>query len=116
MISLNAELGKESTVEFGTFAMSVANYEELRKSVESIHCPIPTLPSLLELFPFSMPASVVASPHLSSTAPTWVPPCDPFVEFEKKDEAWAKPLGFGKMEERKVFYAINTRAMNRFGW
>jgi hypothetical protein len=49
---------------------------------------------------------VVAPKHLSPTTKQWVPPSDPFIEFESKDEAWAKKLGFGHEEDRKVIYAI----------
>lgn len=39
----------------------------------------------------------------------WVFPADRFVEYEKKDEAWAIPLGFGHWEETKdpVFYVMH---------
>jgi hypothetical protein len=47
--------------------------------------------------------------HLNKYAQRWQFPVTPFVEYEKSDEAWAIPLGFGKWVDTKdlLFYKIN---------
>lgn len=97
-----------------SFVLSDLNFEALQKLMAEVSPkPVPK-----EMFDgpvnfgtrvFDMP--IISSPYVPSTAPMWVPPRDPFVEFEKKDEPWAKKLGFGKTEERRVYYGINSRFM-----
>jgi len=89
------------------FATSDLNYAEMRKAIEALSPP--TERYGLPAYMISMP--LISSPWLSPTAPAWVPPKDAFVEFEQSDESWAAPLGFGKYEERKVYYGINTRCL-----
>jgi hypothetical protein len=36
------------------------------------------------------------SPHCPRFARRWEFPADPFVEYSEADEAWAKPVGFGR--------------------
>lgn len=45
----------------------------------------------------------------------WVPPVDPFVEFEKSDYGWAKKLGFGSYVKCEVRYFIDWSNLNFFG-
>lgn len=33
--------------------------------------------------------------YSSSIEPTWIPPKDPYIEYEEKDHHWLKTLGYG---------------------
>lgn len=89
-------------------AMSDVNFAKLRELMESVERRLGDGPKP-ELLPngfglYSVP--IVTSSYLASTTRKWVPPKDPFVEFEASDEAWAKKLGFGTFEERPVAYGL----------
>lgn len=36
----------------------------------------------------------------------WIPPYDRFIEYEPKDEEWAKRLGIGTIKKEPVFYLM----------
>lgn len=56
----------------------------------------------------------VDSPYVPKTSRVWVPPTDPFIEFEESDHPWLKKLGFGSYEERPVVYFINHAKLSSF--
>lgn len=58
---------------------------------------------------------VIKDRYVPEFARKWIFPADRFVEYEKSDEVWAIPIGFGKYVDTKdpVFYVIDQAI---FGW
>ena len=82
MAALRPRSGVNVTIEFHQ------SNERIYKQLAAI-----LLPETLEL-------------RLETTGRKWEFPKDRFVEYEKSDEAWARPLGFGKEVDTKVCIKI----------
>ncbi len=53
---------------------------------------------------------VYTNPLLPAYGKKWEFPRDPFVDYEVKDESWARPIGYGKEVEdpdNPVFFQVN---------
>lgn len=68
------------------------------------HFPAATAPS----DGFLTGIQIIPDPNCPIYQREWVFPRERFVEYEKSDEAWAIPLGFGRWQETKdrVFHVI----------
>lgn len=55
---------------------------------------------------------IIGHEFMPKTARCWEFPKTPFVQYERKDEAWAVPLGFGRWvdDDRPVFYRMRVDA------
>jgi hypothetical protein len=68
-------------------------------------------------FGYDYGIEIIQDKHLPRYARVWKFPQTPFVEYEKSDEVWAIPIGFGRWVEtedpvyyiidRNVFYSYN---------
>lgn len=53
---------------------------------------------------------VYTNPLLPAFGKKWEFPSDPFVDYEAKDEEWARPIGYGKEvddSDNPVFFSVN---------
>lgn len=51
------------------------------------------------------PFNIVGDKNIPKFKEKWIPPVERFIEYEQKDEYWAKPLGIGKVIKEPIFYA-----------
>ena len=51
---------------------------------------------------------IVTASALSSD---WIPPVDPWVEYESSDEWWGRKYGFGKVEEKPCAYEMEGKTL-----
>jgi hypothetical protein len=65
------------------------------------------IPLCHSLLPHVAGMMVCVDHSIPKTMRVWKFPRDPFVTYQKRDEAWAVPLGFGRWEDEPVVYVLN---------
>lgn len=61
-------------------------------------------PLMADKVPEGLP--VTASPHVPLHGQKWEFPSDPFVDYEEGDEAWARPIGYGRLVEDRDNFVV----------
>lgn len=72
---------------------------------------IADIAATLKKFPKLPDWQILEGAWIPKTSRVWIPPTDPFIEYEESDHDWLKKLGFGIYEERPVVYVMDMNVL-----